>query len=215
MEENIAILMADLSGYTALTETHGSVSAADLIDKYLAIVENCLVGDSQLHERTGDEVMIISTSPDCLLATSLMIMKETSGEDNFLQVHGGLHFGKSLKRNNSYFGSAINLTSRIAAKANPGTYLCSEEFATSLSGRSSAGLTPAGKHSFKNISEEKEMFEIRNENKNSFFIDPVCRMQILDLSKATKHSDSEDIFFCSPGCLDIYVRNETGNSAIH
>jgi class 3 adenylate cyclase len=27
MEENIAILMADLSGYTALTETHGAVSA--------------------------------------------------------------------------------------------------------------------------------------------------------------------------------------------
>ncbi len=30
MERNVAILMADLSGYTALTETHGSVSAADL-----------------------------------------------------------------------------------------------------------------------------------------------------------------------------------------
>lgn len=215
MEENIAILMADLSGYTALTETHGSVKAADLIDKYLAIVENCLVGDSRLHERTGDEVMIISTSPDCLLATSLMIMKETSGEENFLQVHGGLHLGKSLKRNNSYFGSAINLTSRIAAKANPGTFLCSEEFVTSLSGRSSARLTPAGKHSFKNISEEREMFELRNENKNSFFIDPVCRMLILDTSKATKHPGPEDIFFCSPGCLDIHVRNETGNSAIH
>ena len=45
MEKNIAILMADLSGYTALTETHGSVAAADIIDRYIAIVENCLVGD--------------------------------------------------------------------------------------------------------------------------------------------------------------------------
>jgi len=27
MEKNVAILMADLSGYTALTETHGSVQA--------------------------------------------------------------------------------------------------------------------------------------------------------------------------------------------
>ncbi|MEI9913263.1 MAG: adenylate/guanylate cyclase domain-containing protein [Bacteroidota bacterium] len=215
MEENIAILMADLSGYTALTETHGSLKAADLIDKYLAIVKNCLVGDSRLHERTGDEVMIVSTSPDYLLATSLMIMKETSGEENFLQVHGGLHLGKTLKRNNSYFGSAINLASRIAAKANPGTFLCSEEFVTSLSGGLSAGLTPAGKHSFKNISEKKEMFEIRNENKNSFFIDPVCRMLVLDTSKATQHPGADDIFFCSPACLDIYTRNEPGNSAIH
>lgn len=77
MEKNIAILMADLSGYTALTETHGSVAAADLIDKYIGIVENCLVGDSRLHERAGDEIMIVSASPDFLLATALMIGKNT------------------------------------------------------------------------------------------------------------------------------------------
>jgi len=51
MEENIGILIADLSGYSALTETHGSVSAADLIDKYRAIVENCLDIDSKVHDR--------------------------------------------------------------------------------------------------------------------------------------------------------------------
>src|SRR6478672_10774878 len=117
MEENIAILMADLSGYTALTETHGAISAADLIDKYIQIVEDCLVGDSHLKERTGDQVMIVSASPDCLLSTAVTIMKNTSQEENFLQVHGGLHYGNVLKRNNSYFGSAINLTARIAAKA--------------------------------------------------------------------------------------------------
>src|SRR4051812_10826293 len=98
MEENIAILMADLSGYTALTETHGAHSAADLIDRYLEIVEECLAGDSELKERTGDEVMIISSSPDLLLATALMIIRKTSREDKFLQVHGGLHYGSILKR---------------------------------------------------------------------------------------------------------------------
>ena len=61
MEQNIAILVADLSGYTALTEMHGSDTAADLIDKYLEIVQNSLVGASHLHERKGDEVMIVST----------------------------------------------------------------------------------------------------------------------------------------------------------
>ena len=118
MEKDIAILIADLSEYTALTETHGSVAAADLIDKYIRIVQTCLVGDSQLHERTGDEIMIVSSSPDFLVATAIMIANKTSSEENFLQVHGGLHYGKVLKRSNSYFGSALNLTSRIAAKAN-------------------------------------------------------------------------------------------------
>ena len=153
MEQNIAILMADLSGYSALTETHGAVSAADLIDKYTGIVEGCLVGDCHLAERTGDEVMIISASPDHLVSTAIMIMRNTSKEDNFLQVHGGLHYGNVLKRKDSYFGSTINVTSRIAAKASPGTFWCSEEFINALTDKSLFKFQSKGKHKFKNINE--------------------------------------------------------------
>src|SRR5450432_2852997 len=69
MEMNVAILMADLSGYSALTETHGAVTAADLIDKYISLAENCLVGDCRLHQQTGDEIMFVSNSSDVMLAT--------------------------------------------------------------------------------------------------------------------------------------------------
>jgi adenylate cyclase len=209
MEENIAILMADLSGYTALTETHGSVAAADLIDKYIGIVENCLVGDSKLHERTGDEIMIVSASPDFLLATALLIGKNTSNEENFLQVHGGLHYGKVLKRANSYFGSAINLTSRIAAKANAGTYWCSEEYVNALSDKSLFTLKSKGNHLFKNISKEKEVFELSIENKKAFHIDPVCRMLILDSQNAIPHPNEDDRYFCSSDCLNNFITNHS------
>lgn len=43
MEINIAILMADLSGYTAMTEIHGAESAAAMVDRYLTLV-NKLAG---------------------------------------------------------------------------------------------------------------------------------------------------------------------------
>ena len=205
MEKDTAILMADLSGYTALTETHGSIAAADLIDKYVEIVENCLVGDSEIHERTGDEIMIVSSSPDFLLATALMIGKHTSNEENFLQVHGGLHYGKALKRANSYFGSAINLTSRIAAKANAGTYWCSEDFVNTLSDKSLFTLTAKGKHLFKNVSKEKELFELCTEDRKTFYIDPVCRMLILDPKNAILHPNEGDQYFCSSDCLEIYI----------
>src|SRR3954464_4017765 len=112
MEQDIAILIADLSGYTALTETHGSLTAADLIDKYIEIVTASLIGDSHLQERVGDEVLIVATSPDHLLATAELLLQTTQEEYNFLEVHGGLHYGKLLKRNDSYFGSALNLTAR-------------------------------------------------------------------------------------------------------
>jgi adenylate cyclase len=205
VEANIAILIADLSGYTALTETHGPVVAADLIEKYIEIVENCLVGDSKLHERTGDEIMIVSNSADHLLATALMIAKATSNEENFLQVHGGLHYGKVLKRGNSYFGSALNLTSRIAAKANAGTYWCSEDFVCALSDKSKCTLTSKGNHLFKNISKEKEVFELGIENRPTVYIDPICRMLIIDVKHSIPHPCEADRYFCSLTCLDIYL----------
>jgi hypothetical protein len=46
MEQELAILIADLSGYSAMTEIHGSFSAADMIDKYITIVNDSLVGNS-------------------------------------------------------------------------------------------------------------------------------------------------------------------------
>jgi class 3 adenylate cyclase len=205
MEQDIAILMADLSGYTALTETHGSSTAADLIDKYLEIIKSSLVGASHLHERTGDEVMIVSTSVDDLVSTAIMIIKNTSEENNFLQVHGGLHYGKILKRNNSYFGSAINIASRIVSKANPGTFWCSDNFVSVLSNKPGLTFLAKGKHRLKNISEEIGMFELENKTSASFNIDPICRMLVK--KNTIKHHHEHNVFFCSKDCLDIYTRD--------
>jgi adenylate cyclase len=207
MEQHIAILMADLSGYTALTETHGASTAADLIDKYIEIVEGCLVGDCQLHGRVGDEVIVVSAKPDCLISTTILLIQNISKENNFLQVHGGLHYGKILKRNNDYFGTAINLASRIANKATPGNFLCSEEFVNALENKSACEFKSKGKHSFKNISQEKEVFEVVMSEQRPLYVDPVCRMLISSEEKATPHPSNEKLFFCSADCLDIYVRS--------
>ena len=170
MEKAFAILMADLSGYTALTETHGAVSSADLIDKYIRIAKNCLVGESKLHQRTGDEIMFVSDSPDFLLATALKLSANTINEEHSLQVHGGLHYGKLLKRAGNYFESALNLVSRIASKAVAGTFYCSDEFVNSITDKSLCTFKSKGNYLFKNINEEKEVFEISIEKQRSILL---------------------------------------------
>jgi len=208
MEEKLAILMADLSGYTAMTEAHGPASAADLIDKYLEIVESSLTGDCKLHERTGDEVMIISCSPDDLLATTLLLIDKTSTEENFLQLHGGLHFGTVLKRRSGYFGTALNMTARITSTAGPGTFRFSSDFINGLSNPGILPFHPVGTFTFKNLVEEKELFEISFRDKLSIHIDPVCKMFIRDCSKAITHPEIENIYFCSHDCMESYSRQK-------
>ena len=204
METNIAILIADLSGYTALTETHGAVAAADLIDRYSFIVENSLIGDCRVHERVGDEIMIVCSSPDQLAATAAMILESAANQEYFLQVHGGLHYGKVLQRANRYFGTTINLASRIAARAEAGKVLCSHEFINALSDKSVVNLISKGSQEFKNINSQKEVFELGVDQKRSFHIDPVCRMLILDTQNAITHPSATGQYFCSSACLHMY-----------
>jgi adenylate cyclase len=207
VEQNIAILIADLSGYTALTETHGAVAAADVVDKFLHIVNQSLAGESKLHERVGDEVLIVSNSADDLVNSAAMLIHNCSGEHLFLQVHGGLHYGQVLQRNNHYFGSTLNLTSRIASQASKGTFWCSSEFVNALTSQSEFTFSPKGKHSFKNVREETELFELVIKHEHFFHIDPVCRMVIHRKENAISHPHERDIFFCSQNCLEIYLRD--------
>jgi adenylate cyclase len=211
MEQDLAILIADLSGYTALTETHGSFTAADMIDKYVEIVNDSLAGESVLHQRVGDEVMIVSPSADDLAATVILLIEKCSAEHNFLQLHGGLHYGKVLKRSNNYFGSVINLASRIATNADKGTFWCSHQFVNALLEKEKFTFRSQGKQSFKNVSEQNEVLELVIDNGHTFHIDPVCKMVIHKKETAIRHPQ-QDIFFCSANCMDIYLRQPFSNA---
>ena len=117
MEKTIGIMMADLSGFTAMTEVHGAGKAAEMIDKYVHIVKLSLKGESRMLERVGDQVVVISEDPDDLALTALDLMNHVGQEKHFLHVHAGLHYGNVLTLDERLYGSAINLTARIASKA--------------------------------------------------------------------------------------------------
>jgi class 3 adenylate cyclase/YHS domain-containing protein len=217
MEQELAILIADLSGYTALTEVHGANKAADLIDTYLGIVEDSLVGSSRLHERAGDEVLILADVADDLLATAVLMLNKSHRESNFLLLHGGLHFGKLLKRRSGYFGTAINFTARIAAKAGAGSIWCSKEFHEAVQNKALHNFESRGRVKFKNMSGEKEVFEIVADQAGFYKIDPVCRMLIISETNALRHPERNDVFFCSQHCMDAFELRKmelTGSSVI-
>jgi class 3 adenylate cyclase len=203
MEQELSILIADLSGYTALTEAHGPETAADLIDQYLSHVDEALVGDCYLHERVGDEVMIVSASANNLAATASLLLNNIFDKAHFLQLHGGLHTGILLKRNNSFFGSSLNVASRIAAKASPGTFLCSDIFFNALSDTYKNAFTLKGKYGFKNVKNEMELYQFILQSEKKFFIDPICRMLIGDTG--VPHPTDTETFFCSTECLNAYL----------
>lgn len=201
-------MMADLSGYTAMTEVHGADSAASIIDKYLAIVKKSLVGSSYLHERVGDEMVIIANSAEDLAYTATFLFEYAYDENHFLPLHAGLHYGPVVKKNGAYFGSTINTASRITSAAERGRIVCSSEFLNQLPEGHPYIVERKGMYAFKNLLKPVELFQMScciEFMTKKYVIDPVCHMLIKTPATAPQLEHQEELYyFCSESCIEMY-----------
>lgn len=204
MEKNLAILMADLSGYTAMTDAHGGASAARIINKYMKLVDDALYGSSRVVQRIGDQVVLIADTADDMVITAQKLNSLTREEHHFLAIHAGLHYGPVFIENDNLFGSTINVVARIMNMANRGQVLCSSQFKKMLTAPTE--LKSVGSYNLKNVMMEFELHELMQEQQSlSSDLDPVCHMHI-DISKSElTYTISGMIYhFCSHHCLSLF-----------
>lgn len=207
-QQQLAFLIADLSGYTALTEAHGDLSAANIVERYGEIVQSTLCVDAQLVERVGDEVLIVASNLEGLIETAVSLRAKIVQEPLFPSMHAGLHTGTALKQGNKYFGSALNLTSRVAAYARGDQILCTDDVAVRAQKVAGIEVLPMGRVQFKNIVNPVAIFEIvtGDERREAPVIDPVCRMQVnRESAPARLPFKNRSFYFCSFECAKIFA----------
>lgn len=204
MEKEIAILMADLTGYTAMTDVHGGASAAKIVHKYMELVDQSLFGSTQVVQRIGDQVVMMADQPLDIIVTAQKLIACTH-EHHFLPIHTGIHYGSILIENGNFFGSTINIASRIMNLANRGQILCSSAYVNKLRTDANFKFVPFGKHKLKNVLNEIEIFELSTSQSNPFYIDPVCHM-LVDPEKEnhTTTYQNKTFHFCSNHCLTLF-----------
>ena len=209
MEYKQAILVADLSGYTAMTEAHGARSAAHLVKRFVELVNQSLAGSSRLVERIGDEVVIVSNKVDDLVKTALRLQVLSQSESDFLAIHVGIHYGDILEEDNHFYGSTINLASRIASHSAGGQVLCSATALANLHDDSETEFKSLGFIRFKNVKEPVEVFEAGCPKDEAIRIfDPVCHMAVVpDRAVGSIHHDGNTFYFCSLACLNSFSDN--------
>ena len=179
--ETLTVLFADLSGFTALTETHGDQDASDIAERFYALAQESLTGDARLVKTIGDAVMIVATNPATAIGTTLKLVASVEAEPGFPAVRVGLHLGPCIERRGDYFGATVNI----------------------------AALQPAGAERFKNVSQLMTLFEVHDLHRPlvSGDFDPVCRMR-LDLERAPARLPYGDrvYYFCSFNCAQKFAR---------
>jgi adenylate cyclase len=116
----VAIAFADLAGYTRLTEEAGEETALDIVERFVESVESTLPEDARIIKTIGDEVMIVGSDPAGLIEWAVGF-QQLAGERPHPRI--GMHVGSALYRDGDYYGRAINLAARVAARAAGGEVL--------------------------------------------------------------------------------------------
>ena len=70
-----------------------------------------------------------------MVATTLDLVERAEGHESLPQLRAGVAYGPAVNRWGDWFGSTVNLASRLTARARPGSVLTTEEVRDAAEGR--------------------------------------------------------------------------------
>jgi class 3 adenylate cyclase len=159
-----AFLFADLRGYTQFAATRGDRAAAELLERYRALVREQVAGHAGAEVRTeGDSFYIlfasVSEAVQCALAIAAAA-RQASLDDPALPMNVGIgvHFGETVDTAEGSVGSAVNLASRLASVAGPNEVLVSQVVRSLIGTATDVRTTSAGRRRLKGFAEPVEVF---------------------------------------------------------
>ncbi|MBF8269000.1 MAG: Guanylate cyclase protein [Gammaproteobacteria bacterium] len=214
-ELDLALLFTDLSGYTALTEIHGALTASDIVLQFCRLAQACLEPGVRFINSIGDDVFCAGDDALAVVGSALKLRDAAENEPYFPRIRMGIHRGPIIEREGRLFGAPINLTSRLADNAQGGQILCSAPIAEAVRVLAEIEVRPAGERHFKNVARPVSVFELVRSvaARVPGAVDPVCRMQVeIGRAVAVIEYAGAAYFFCSPECArafrespDIYL----------
>ena len=114
-----AMVFADLTGYTRLTEEAGDEVAAKVSVELAELVQEVAVGHrGEVVKMLGDGVCFHFGAPRDAVLASLEIVDRV-GPKGLPPAHIGVNAGPVIYDEGDYFGRTVNIAARIASEAGP------------------------------------------------------------------------------------------------
>lgn len=118
---------ADLVGFTALSQQVADDELAAIVDQFEDLAYDVVTAHGgRVVKMIGDEVMFTVDAPEAAAEVALALSEGTRGAEELSDLRVGMAFGPLLEREGDLFGPVVNLASRIAAIALPGSVVIDE-----------------------------------------------------------------------------------------
>jgi adenylate cyclase len=158
---HISVAFADLVGFTRLGEEVPPEELGQLANRLADLARDTAVPPVRFIKTIGDAVMFVCTDPAPLLDAVLKLVEITDGDNDFPRLRAGIASGSAVSRAGDWFGSPVNLASRVTAVARPGTVLAAESARDELGDDAGFSWSFAGAQHLKGIKGEVRLFRAR------------------------------------------------------
>lgn len=157
----LCVGFVDLVGFTQLSQQMPVPELRRLVDDFESAAYD-VVGSrgGRVVKLIGDEVMFVSVDPLAACEIGLALLGRF-GDDTAVMPRGALALGEVLTRGGDYYGTVVNLASRVADLAVPREILVTEELRDRVDGHD-RGITfsPAGRRMLKGFDEPVELYAL-------------------------------------------------------
>ncbi len=122
---DVAVAFADLVGFTRLGEEVLPEDLGVIAARLSDLAHDVVTSPVQFVKTIGDAVMLVCPDPRALLTTVLELV-EAAAADDCPPLRVGFAFGRAVGRAGDWFGSPVNVASRVTSVAPGGTVRVTE-----------------------------------------------------------------------------------------
>ena len=157
----ISVAFADLVGFTRLGEAVPPEELESLASRMSDLAREVAAPPVRFIKTIGDAVMLVSTDTVALLRAALALVALAEKFDDFPQLRVGLAVGSAISRAGDWFGSPVNVASRVTGVARPGTVLVAESARDAIDSAEGFAWSYAGARHLKGVKGELRLFRAR------------------------------------------------------
>jgi adenylate cyclase len=160
--QETTIAFADLVGFTALGETVPVEELGGVAGRLWRLAGEVVEPPVRIVKQLGDAVMLVSPEPSEMVECLLCLLDAASEHDDVPALRSGAAFGPAVNRWGDWFGSAVNVASRLTARARPDSVLVTQALRDAV-GDGPYHFSPAGEKKLKGISSPVTTFRARRD----------------------------------------------------
>jgi adenylate cyclase len=155
----VTVCFADLAGFTRLGEALPPEDLERVASRLAELAHDVSAAPVRFVKSIGDAVMLICADPVPLLRAVLDLVDAAAAND-LPRLRIGLASGSAVTRAGDWFGSPVNVASRVTAAARPGTVMVAESTRDAVGNAAGFEWSQAGARRLKGVSGEIKLFRV-------------------------------------------------------